>query len=138
MIIKSGNCRIVILTKNWAIKIPRLNCFVDFMFGCLENLHERYWFKTEAGFVDMFSEDHNLPLAPIRYASRNGLILVMKRVPTVLDRSDLEDPEVQRVIEWGAAVGKVDAKPENLGRLENGKVVWIDYGFFTRNTYLGN
>lgn len=110
--IERGVSRIVILVGNWAIKLPYVRegqrYFVQ---GMLGNVVENHHWRT-----------HRHPsLAPVYFCAPLGLLLVMKRFGTVLDRL-LTDDEIGTIPFYG-----IDNNGSNIA-LENGKFVVIDYG----------
>jgi hypothetical protein len=70
-IINTGSTRIVILTKRFAIKIPKLGDFEYFVSGLLSNLRERRLSKLAPDYF-----------CPVLF-SIPGLIVVMPRVKTL-------------------------------------------------------
>lgn len=149
MQIKKGSRRFVFVFKNIVIKIPRLFPWISFVFGILENLHERYWYcadgytKEKGTWYDDTSSSCNL--ACIHWADRFGFIVIMDKATTTwIDDIDRDNPEFLQASKFLEERYKgldivFDIKPSNIGLLKDGRPVFIDYGFFscTPQWYLG-
>ena len=85
MQIKMGSSRLVVIFKNFVIKIPKFWRISRFALGVVENLTERYWYCADNTVKTM--DINKYPLAPILYASSNGLIMVMQRADVVATAS---------------------------------------------------
>jgi hypothetical protein len=113
---RGGVTRTVILTKQWAIKLP---CLVYgwryFLYGFLANMQERDW----SGLDER--------LCPVAYAAPGGAFIVMPRCEPLTDEEFIaEVPE-----DW-AKYGEIGELPVEIkicsfGRLGS-KVVAVDYG----------
>lgn len=120
----NGGTRIVILTKKYAFKIPRLGSWRQFVQGMLSNLTEGQW--------KGYDNEH---LCPIAYSNRFGLMVVMHRAEPVeneeLFNSDLQklyddvDGDEERTLDRDFF--EYDSFPKNFGYYK-GKLVKIDYG----------
>lgn len=131
--VRSGITRHCIITRRWAIKVPRLTghrvAVVDggshvsadrlhwFCRGVLANHSEREWLGTKG-------------LNPV--VAHIGVVNVYRRalpVPPAYDFIDADGYEVDEALydaltpDW---VPTGDRKPSNVG-VVNGEVVWIDY-----------
>lgn len=122
---KTGSTRIVILTKKFAIKIPRFGDMEYFISGMLSNLRERRLHKECPNYF-----------CPVLF-SIPGLLLVMPRVKT-LEKAptmvhafmfDLFHDCNNRNREAQIARGYCEYAYVNYG-FYKGKVVAIDYGTY--------
>jgi hypothetical protein len=108
-----GLTRVVLLTRRWAIKVPRLYLNEHFMWGLTRgiqaNLSERD--QTQLG---------QRGVCPVRW-SFAGLVNVYPRCAPVTVMPCAEDLDAM------GYVGAVDPKPQNLGRMLDGTIVWVDY-----------
>lgn len=114
-----GCTRIVILTKRYAIKIPRITTWEGFLLGCLGNLNESRWKDVPKNFF----------LCPILYANRFGLINIMPRCSPIKN-TGLYFTELERICVLSPCDREFylsDAKPENFG-IYQGQMVKLDYG----------
>ena len=105
-----GYNRFVILTARYAIKIPSLRCWRDFLFGLLNNMHEAQAHRQEPFYC------------PVLWAAPLGLAIVMPRVRVLTDD---EFPSVD-LPDGGCA----ERKPSSWGWLGD-RLVAIDYGWPT-------
>lgn len=148
----SGSRRFVILIGQYAIKIPKFTCFVSMIAGFRENQEERYWWCSESGVSKEWRHDY---LNRIIWGDRFGFILIHERCTPL--SSTFEFPadddviweEINLFIEdikgrYGSSNGSLpyyltDNNPWNLGYNKDGKIVYIDYGYFegTMDCYLG-
>lgn len=111
----NGVTRLVILTKNYAIKIPNFcRGWRMFLHGLICNMHEK-----------MFSDTKWEQLCPIVFAVWGGWLVVMKRARPLTDE------------EWNSFDCETFVKEPNLIPVEtkrcsfgvlNGKIVAVDYG----------
>lgn len=138
-----GSRRFVILTKNYAIKIPIFWDWVSFISGVRENLEERYWWCSESG-VNKDGEWTHQRLARIHWASRFGLCNVMERCDTEVHSDRHSEFSMQKGIDELRAYYRnftfaTDIAKNNVGWTKDGRLVLIDYGYFggTANCYLG-
>ena len=121
---RTGGTRLVLLTKRYVFKIPRMHSWKQFVQGMLSNLTEGQW--------KGYDNEH---LCPIAYSNRFGLMVVMHKAEPVEDerlfKSDLQklcddvDGDENRTLDRDFF--EYDAFPKNFGYL-NGKLVKIDYG----------
>lgn len=107
---RAGRNRWVILTRRWAIKVPRPTSWRAILFGLINNLNEAAWSREGTG------------RCPVRLAIPGGFAIVMPRVP-ILDEIAFD------VAAFNEAHGlRVEAKPDSFGLL-NGQIVAVDYGW---------
>lgn len=116
MQLKSGATRHVLLVGRWAIKIPRLTRWINFLQGLLANMQE----VAFAPISDL--------LCPVLWTSGGGWIVVMARA------EPLTDAELAVILSWEShgMVSEpfplaVEAKPCSFGKL-GGRIVAVDYG----------
>ena len=113
---RKGCTRIVILTKNYAIKIPNfLVCHLHFLQGCYSNWSERHYckiMKNMPEFLDL--------VAPSLFCSWFGLIQIQRRCTPKLEHLTDEEIEKYKDLHNG------DFKKENFGYYNN-KLVCLDY-----------
>jgi len=116
--INSGSSRLVFLTENYAIKIPRCcvkpdNSFYGRVIGFLEgwkaNRYEYIWSKAK--IYDFLCE--------VEYSLLFSMIIIMKRAKP-LDRDEFFKLDTFNF-------GGYEHKLDSLGKI-NDKVVVIDYG----------
>lgn len=115
---RKGCTRIVLIFKNFVVKLPSMYCFESFLEGILSNIRE-YKFKDSPA-------DFNL--APILFRL-TPLILVMKKCEPVVD-IDKYFNDLDKLCKDGGLPTNFylsDAKPENYGYMK-GKLLKIDYG----------
>lgn len=115
-----GTTRWVWLHGKYAIKIPSMQSWKQFLQGMLANLQERCWWKSL----------HHPKLAKVYYCDRLGLCLVMEKADFVM----CSNPHVitQKSIseffyECESAGLPVDPRPSNIGVFD-GQYKLIDYG----------
>lgn len=121
---RTGGTRLVLLTKRYVFKIPRMGSWKHFVQGMLSNLTEGQWKGCK-----------NPHLCPIAYSNRFGLMVMMHRAGPVEDvelfNSDLQrlydDVDADEYRTLDRDFFEYDAMPKNFGYL-NGKLVKIDYG----------
>ncbi len=107
-IVMSGITRIVILTQNYAIKLPRVNYgWMKFVEGIYCNLSEAKNWKWD---------NQNERLCPTLF-SFAGLINVMPRVKICTSEQEIKEIPNNEWTDW---------KPDNYGYYK-GKLVCIDY-----------
>ena len=136
MQIKMGSSRLVVIFKNFVIKIPKFWRISRFALGVVENLTERYWYCADNTVKTM--DINKYPLAPILYASSNGLIMVMQRADVVTEKSykdmiPLDQARFVRDMEqlesWVKGFDfRHDLRMGNVGYIGS-KLVMVDYGF---------
>ena len=123
---KTGGTRVVLLTKNYVFKIPRMGSWKQFVQGMLSNITEGQW--------KGFKNEH---LCPITYSNRLGLLVIMRRAKAVehtglfwvnlaelYAKVDAEEPGDYHL---DKGFFDYDAAPKNFG-YHKGKLVKIDYG----------
>ncbi len=136
--IKKGSRRTVFIFDNIVIKVPRLKNWVAFIAGIRETLEERYWWCTESGVSDTWD---TVFLARILWADRFGIILVAERCDPVIDSTKFEYDLANLIVEHGVQSYNfyADRKEANFGYTKDGRLVFIDYGYFggTMDCYLG-
>lgn len=107
-----GRNRFVLVTGRFALKIPSLRCWRDFLFGLLNNLHEA-------------QAQHEHPAyCPVLWCAPLGLMLVMPRAEIFAANDNDFDPAA---LPTGTVA---EIKPSSWGRL-NGRTVAVDYGWPT-------
>jgi hypothetical protein len=112
---RSGCTRIVILTKQYAIKVPNVCDYRMFLNGLLANLTESLWRRWPCA-----------ECCPVLFALPFGLMVVMPRVRLMTDAEflDFDYEGFTRKESYSIAV---ENKSNSFGWLD-GKVVAIDYG----------
>lgn len=139
MKIKVGSSRCAFVFENITIKTPIFWRLSRFGLGIVENLKERYWYCADSHVKAMDVNEY--PLAPILYASSNGLINVM-RTANVIDEDhysslpEREQKELTAKLEelraWAKGFDFVhDLRWGNVGFVDD-KFVAIDYGYAVR------
>lgn len=142
MKIKVGSCRCSFVFENVTIKIPKFWKISRLGLGIVENLKERYWYCADSHVKAM--DVNQYPLAPILYASSNGLISIM-RTAQVIDeeqynslpeRERMElDVKLENLREWAKGFDFVDdLRWGNVGFVDD-KFVAIDYGYVVRTQF---
>jgi hypothetical protein len=109
---RSGRNRLVLLTARYAIKVPRLTSWRDFLFGLLNNLNEARDAKLE-GRCPVVAR---LPL---------GLAIVMPRAE-ILSREEFAYFDYHGFCRRHAV--RAEAKPDSFGKI-GGNIVAVDYGW---------
>ena len=113
-IVTAGRNRLVILVGRWALKVPSMRCWRDFLFGLLNNLTERD--RSRSGV---------LPAAcPVLWCAPGGFVLVMPRARMLT-------PAEFASLDYGTVVGdrcSVEHKPDSFG-IVDGRLVVLDYGW---------
>lgn len=115
--ITSGVTRLVILIRDYAIKLPKPIIWNHFLRGLISNMEERLiWYIATIPETTLYPvRDH---LCPVVWASWGGWILVMKRTTPVDKESWQPIEELEKVCR--------DHKPDNYGMLGD-RMVMIDY-----------
>lgn len=107
---RTGRNRLVIVTRRWAVKLPSLRTWREFLFGLLNNLNEAEWANESAAYC------------PVVWAAPLGLAIVMPRA------------EVLDVCAYAIAapylpeLAGVEHKASSWGVLD-GRFVAVDYGW---------
>lgn len=116
-LIRTGSTRIVVLTKNYAIKFPRLHwSWNNFITGLYCNMSEaQQWKDLHSDIIAFELEKYFCPVL----FSFAGLILIMPKAKVCTKESQLEKIHHQP--------GE-DIKPDNYGYLGE-KLVCIDYAY---------
>ena len=116
-----GSTRIVVLTRRWAIKLPRPTEWRLFLHGLLANMQERQW-----------SSLHDPRLCPVKWSLPGGWLVVMPRAEPISDDAwAVMNPEAwcgEREEDEMPYCIPVEAKRDSFGRLPNGRIVAVDYG----------
>ena len=107
-IVTTGRNRFVILIGAYAVKIPSLRNWRDFLFGLLNNMNEAAW-SSEPGHC------------PVIVAGPGGLFNVMPRA------RPLSDGEFQEE-EHRLPACRAERKADSFGWLR-GELVALDYGW---------
>ena len=128
MKIVQGRTRMVILTARYAVKIPQLKKYKNFLLGMLSNMQE----------VAM-SKSHDERLCPVKTYLPFGLLLIMPKCDIVsedifesMDKSkfwpnESEDYHPKNTCERAMQNVPVENKPDSFGYFDN-RIVAIDYG----------
>lgn len=142
MHIKVGSSRIVFVFKNVVVKVPKFWRLSRFGLGIVENLQERHWYCSDNTVHKMDVDLY--PLAPIHYASQNGLIVVMQRATVITEalyESSHEisrrrlDNELAKLQEWAKGLNfRHDVRWDNVGWIGD-KFVIVDYGYVCRTQF---
>lgn len=115
----NGSTRIVLLTKRFALKFPRIDSWMCFVQGMLSNLTE--------GKLKDYGNQH---LCPIKYSNRFGLLVVMVRAQEVTDErkfraelSQLLDDESEGTdpSKLGADFFEYDGGVKNFGYIDSSR-----------------
>ena len=118
---RSGTYRFVVLFHRWVIKFPRANSRRRFREGSLANRQERRYARTHADCRR---------LCPVLLADPLGLFLVMPKARPLTDQewADIGPPlGLIGLFTSEVAIIPGEAKRSNLGVLEDGRMVIIDY-----------
>jgi hypothetical protein len=118
-----GCTRIVLLTKNHAIKLPNFrHSWQVFLMGLVANLNEKHTWQWNSG---RYEQGRSHLLCPVTWCSWGGWVLVMKRaVPCRWLDEGGEDIDFSKWVVEGLGG---DDKPANYGTLD-GRIVKLDYG----------
>lgn len=134
-----GTTRIVILTKKYAIKIPRLNFLKDEW----SNRFIQGWLSNK---IEYTNSPHLSCVAPVLKSYLGGLIIVMKRCKTFSKEereefhSDINKEKIDKIIQEISQVPYYHTDKNlmdfyydyhNFGVLD-GRLVLIDYGLSFR------
>lgn len=122
-LIKTGGTRLVILTKNYAIKLPRFYSWKSFLTGMICNISE-----------NEFSKMNHENLCPVKYGNSIGLIVIMHRAELISDDGifKIEMNKLQKSIEDDDCPElyfdffEYDGLMKNFGFFD-GRFVKIDY-----------
>lgn len=113
-----GATRLVLLTKRYAFKIPRMSTIRSFLWGMLSNMQERDFSKCE-----------DERLCPVLFSLPMGLLVVMPRLRELTE----EEFEDFNEYTWQHPQANVmlipsESKPSSYGWTSEDKVQAIDYG----------
>lgn len=114
-----GITRIVLLTRNYAIKIPKFTVQWDhFLKGLLANISEGKIWRWAANPNNEDSAKHLL--CPVVWSSWGGWLLIMKRADVCPWETEID------YTPWNEAGFSGDNKADNYGWI-NGTMVKLDY-----------
>lgn len=115
-----GATRMVLLTRHWAIKLPRPTEWRLFLHGLLANIQERQFWTT-----------YDRRLCPVKFSLPGGWVVVMPRAKSLSDDEWAEfDPDKFCDARDEDEIGMVvpaESKRDSFGKV-NGRIVAIDYG----------
>lgn len=116
---RQGITRTVILTRNWAIKLPN-NRYQHYHFlqGCSANWRERQLTKTGERYNG--DNDFYKLITPTIFCSWFGLISIQRRCQPLTRNLSLEEVEIFKNL-------TTDIKKENFGINKDGELVCLDY-----------
>lgn len=114
-ICRNGRTRVVILVGTIAIKLPKLNNWLQFLSGLSANCREYSRWEI--------NKSANPPLCPVLFSSWGGFLNVMRRVDRTVYDSEWADLDIKSLNPYTYN----DDIPENVGYLD-GRLVMIDYG----------
>jgi hypothetical protein len=116
----TGATRFVVLTRRWAIKLPRLVSWRLFLCGLLANMQEREFSRT--GWPE---------LCPVLFSLPGGWLVVMPRAEPLEDGEwallDIMGTREQWA-DRGEYVVPVEMKRDSFGWLPDRGIVAVDYG----------
>lgn len=133
----SGSRRWGFLFSKYAFKFPKPANFVGLIAGFREQLEERYWWCSESGV-----HEWGYPyLNRIIWADRFGFIQISERCNPVIDEPHF-DADLRSMNEMFKTEGMnfaADGHLRNFGYTADGRLVFVDYGFFrgVSDCYLG-
>lgn len=122
---KSGASRYVILTKRYALKVPRWSHWRTFLQGLLANMQESTFGST--GWPE---------ICPVLFSLPGGFLVVMPRVRVLTMQEFLENEEQLSYMLSGCLdtgerrrdyVVPAEMKPDSFGWYR-GRLVAVDYG----------
>jgi hypothetical protein len=116
MKLKYGTTRTVILTKNYAIKIPTFVTYKLFLNGLLGNMQEHLFWKHLKSYK----------LCPILFYIIGGFLLVMPRAKE-LTREEFFNLDFEEFMDEDKWLVPVENKLDSFGWYK-GKIVAVDYG----------
>lgn len=117
-LVRYGVTREVILTRRYAIKVPRLSFgWRNFLHGLLGNMQEAAF--SAAGWPE---------LCPVEFSIPGGWLLVMRRAEPLSD-ADWERFDAMSFRETEDYIVPVEAKQDSFGWLD-GRIVAVDYGSY--------
>lgn len=121
-----GTTRWVFLVGNYAIKIPSLSSWKQFLNGLLANMQEREFSKMDK------SSWHYSLIADVHYCDPLGFLLIMERADYTLSEFIMRPWEHQIAENLFKECEKqgvpVDKKLSNVGKFGEYELKLIDYG----------
>lgn len=121
-----GTTRWVFLIGNYAIKIPSLSSWKQFLNGLLANMQEREFSKMDK------SSWHYSLIADVHYCDPLGFLLIMERADYTLSEfttNPWERHVVENLFKECEKQGvPVDKKLSNVGKFAGHELKLIDYG----------
>ena len=132
-----GSRRWGFMVGHLVFKFPSLANFVRMISGFREQLEERYWWCSESG-----THKWNYPyLNEILWADRFGFMQISRRCAPVVDEQNFDrDYETMKAtFDIKGMRFAVDGYIRNFGYTADGRLVFIDYGYFggMGDCYLG-
>jgi hypothetical protein len=115
MRVARGATRLVILTQNYALKVPSIESWELFLCGLLSNMSEKIW----SGFAPQ--------LCPVLWSIPGGFLNVMPRVDTLSRclKEDIYEEHFGNKEDY--TLEFVENKPHHFGYYQ-GRLVAVDYG----------
>lgn len=110
-----GATRWVILIGKYAIKIPRMDSWRQFLYGLLANMQERVFSKTK------WPE-----LCPVLFSVPGGWLVIMPRC-TSLSVQDFRKFDIKSFTRKETRIIPVEGKIDSFGWFD-GRIVAVDYG----------
>lgn len=133
----SGSRRCGFLLGKYAFKFPKPTSFVGLIAGFREQLEERYWWCSERG-VHEWSHPY---LNRIIWADRFGFMQISERCNPVIDEPHFEEDvrTMNKMFKTEGMNFAADNHQRNFGYTADGRLVYVDYGFFhgVGDCYLG-
>jgi hypothetical protein len=109
-LVLTGRNRFVVLAGRWAVKVPSLRSWRDFLFGLLNNLNEGEW-----------ATDPTMAHCPVVWRSPGGFILVQRRARILTDQEFVD-------LHPALPPARAEPKADSWGWLD-GRLVAVDYGW---------
>ena len=125
MIIKEGSTRIVLLIRDWAIKIPNFREWRLFLHGLLANMQE----KTLNVYPEVCPIIFSFPGGFLNIAKRTRELTDLEFEQEILPKCERDTNYVNRVyfVNTDDYCLSVEGKASSFGWLD-GRIVIIDYG----------
>ena len=114
--LKQGATRNVLLTKRYAIKMPRLVEWRLFLHGLLANMQD----------TEFWRHLHSDKLCPVLFSIPGGFLLAMPRA-VAFSREDHAVLDFDAFVDAGSWVVPVEDKQDSFGWYQ-GRIVALDYG----------
>lgn len=132
-----GSRRWGFMAGTLVFKFPVFTDFVRMISGFREQLEERYWWCSESG-----THPWNYPyLNRIIWADRFGFMQISERCNPVIDEPnfDFDRKVMEEKFDLKGLRFTTDSYIRNFGYTADGRLVYIDYGYFggTGDCYLG-